>query len=489
MIPKPRKGVIVTANLDDTPFKSFGLEHFCYDEVNQTYQFGRSSALILFEPPGRVGRIRGHLRKLFPLAENYGLEVYTVVATDACLNQYQAITEEFNAERKEPKSFQIFRRDALDSVAVAVVKDLFTRDCNPLQEYEANVISDSEVSESEKLLLRRAFYDCQEIRVERQSGGRTAASVFKAYVSTHVSGAKKPLPFFVKILDREKFDKELERYRLYISQLVPYYLRPNIVESRCVTGRPCSIIVQNMVQDALSIRESYRNGLGSGTIFSLFEVTLKGLRVQTYEAHVTQGSLVGFFEKKVEFEKISKSLVGLAGTMGLRSSLVELINRFKSQAASVHLAVGYTHNDLHCENVLVRRGDAILIDFGSVNEGPLSADPLTLEVSFVFDEPLENETEFEEWKVFVDSLYSESSVLSIPPPQSVPAKLAWLNSAVRELRHIVSCSPSGETEVLIVLAAVLIRHARNNQKREGYFKKQSAYALVVAERLGSLIHN
>ena len=65
---------------------------------------------------------------------------------------------------------------------------------------------------------------------------------------------------------------------------------------------------------------------------------------------------------------------------------------------------------------MVCRGDSILIDFGSVADGPLTADPATLEVSLVFGTDAEDDAKhFDEWKAFVDNAYDHPRYLSAYP--------------------------------------------------------------------------
>jgi Ser/Thr protein kinase RdoA (MazF antagonist) len=51
------------------------------------------------------------------------------------------------------------------------------------------------------------------------------------------------------------------------------------------------------------------------------------------------------------------------------------------------------HGDLHGENVRVRNGNAILIDFASVCSGPLTADLAALETCLAFELPPEERRE------------------------------------------------------------------------------------------------
>ena len=153
------------------------------------------------------------------------------------------------------------------------------------------------------------------------------------------------------------------------------------------------------------------------------------------------------------------------------------------------------HGDLHDGNVMVRRSDAIVIDFGSMPIlpgdvwGPLTADPAALEVSLAFRTDDEDESSFEEWKTFIDKAYACSPKIRPLNPEGVPSSLSWLHRALREIRHIPFGCDCGEKEAALVLAAYLVRFARlpiedlKTKKLRNRASRRHAYALVVAERI------
>jgi len=139
---------------------------------------------------------------------------------------------------------------------------------------------------------------------------------------------------------------------------------------------------------------------------------------------------------------------------------------------------------------MVRGGDAILIDFSSAGDGPLTADPAALEVSLMFgtDED-DTASSFNAWRAFVDQIY-EDNVQSLHPPvlaEGKPSPFSWLRRSIRELRHILLGCNVGEMEAKIVLAAYLMRYARLGkdamEKGDTIAFERHVFALAVAERI------
>jgi hypothetical protein len=120
--------------------------------------------------------------------------------------------------------------------------------------------------------------------------------------------------------------------------------------------------------------------------------------------------------------------------------------------------------------------------------GPVTADPASLEASIVFGmRETESPKLQSEWRRFVDELYS--SPLEPPLPTADHFQFAWINRAIRELRHVVHCCGVSPKEALLVLAASLLRFARfspcdfKNSTALGISEERKAYAIVIAQRL------
>lgn len=346
-------------------------------------------------------------------------------------------------------------------------------------------------------LLQRAFWDCDKIVVEQLAGGKTAKDTFRVFAS--LGGAvhgPQPMPFFVKVGSDATIRKERNHYRLFAEPFIPFHLRPSLNEERCVTGLATSALVCNFVESALSLRIAWRHRQGAGTIFSLFEVTLRGLRSHTARTEKQLGVLEAFLNKRVRAAEIRTEPHGLARIkrakeLGLKQEPEAIQGLLLARAKSIETRRGTFHGDLHCGNVMVRNRDAIVIDFGSMDEfGPLTADPAVLEVSLVFGTDDDDDPDgFEEWKSFVDEVFLNSSPLSPPIPDAEHMRFAWLRRAVRELRHVGACCGITPDEATIVLSGCLLRYARlsvlefRDPKLVRLSEDRRAYAMVIAEAL------
>ena len=101
-------------------------------------------------------------------------------------------------------------------------------------------------------------------------------------------------------------------------------------------------------------------------------------------------------------------------TFGLATDPNTLRDRICEAAKTVSCFFGPYHGDLHPGNIMVRGGDAILIDFSSASDGPLTADPAALEVSLIFGTDEDDKPECFQSGVFVDEVY-ESGNLTLHP--------------------------------------------------------------------------
>jgi hypothetical protein len=303
-----------------------------------------------------------------------------------------------------------------------------------------------------------------------------------------------PLPLFVKIDKRESADEEKENYRRYAEHYIPFHLRPNLDRRRCVGMRSCAALVGDFVDDALPLRQSLRCGHGIGALFSLFETTLRAFRLQPFMANAQPMAnvLADFVKNRARVHELFDVTIKRARTLGLTSALENLQQQVSNLAAPLSCFVGPSHGDLHTGNIMVRGGDAILIDFSSTNNTvPLTADPAALEVSLMFGtDEADTQECFEEWRAFIDEIYAPINLTLHPSAlfERTPGAFSWLRRSLRELRHIILGCNAKEDEAKIVLAAYLLRYARLGLEHLPATLKdlafdRHAYALVVAERI------
>ena len=263
---------------------------------------------------------------------------------------------------------------------------------------------------------------------------------------------------------------------------------------RCVHTSTQSALVGNFVDDGVPLRKSLRAGQ-CGAIFALFETTLRGFRLQPAAAHSAPMAdfLAGFVKDRIQADRVpTEGTQHARTTFGLSTAPNDLEDILCKKAEKVHCLVGPYHGDLHAGNVMIREGDAILIDFSTVGNGPLTADPAALEASLLFGTDDDDDPEsFDEWRSFLDEIY-QATPLTLRPPalfENQPGRFSWLRRPLRELRHVLLGCDCDKIEAEIVLAAYLMRYARlaiEDLSNEGLKKLaffRHAYALVIAERI------
>jgi hypothetical protein len=292
-------------------------------------------------------------------------------------------------------------------------------------------------------------------------------------------------------VETEKFN-----YGMYAEHYIPFNLRPNIGRQRCVATRSKAALIGNFVDDAVPLREALQSGHGIGSVFSLFETTLKNFRLQPFASgkKPENGWLERFATGRIKIDELTAKakVVARAQALGLTATPRELHDRIAAAARPLACIIGPNHGDLHTGNVMVRGGDAILIDFGSANHGPLTADPATLEVSLMFGtDSWETENDFTEWQQFIDEIYPVNAMNLRPPAlfENKPGSSSWLRRSLRELRHVLlACEGSG-MEAQIMLATYLMRYARldietlEEDTAKTLAFDRHCFALVVAERI------
>lgn len=338
-------------------------------------------------------------------------------------------------------------------------------------------------------LLQRAFSDCQQITLQELVGGRSA-QVYQVYARLSDSRAGPyPLPFFAKIDRRAKIERELRNYRECTTHFVPFYARPNLDPERCLLGAEYGLIVGNYVEHSESLLRLVNAGRAYNALHSLFEDALRGWRAQSQwddkglvNAPITQsmgnGALFG--------RKPSQHLVEhaeAAKTLGLTRDPEAIAAALDGLPKRPHL-VTMTHGDLHGDNVQVRAGQAILIDFASVQRGPLVADPAQLEVALCMHADADQE---DGWLKTVERLYDPAFIEQVPPPCDPVDPMANLWNCVRQIRRLGLGDQRSAGEYATVLAAMLLRQASHGVDGDETRRVRRAAFLMLADRLTSLL--
>jgi hypothetical protein len=425
---------------------------------------------------------------------------------DVTLIKTEAQSENFAGEY-----VQIYLRERITEAAEYIARTY----AGPFQRNIPTIEYDALKDPEKKILLQRAFFDCKRIRLEPLPGGKASDGVFIVHAwceGTNANAGPRPLPFFIKFGEPFWIEMERKLYQSHAELYIPFNLRPNLDRRRCVRGSKYSALVGNFVEDATPLRKALRQGVGSGVLFTLFETSLKAFRVQAFAKYSSKQNkgLDDFVKGRaggkdpkggrgptwcqaIQHAHEGNRILMLAGSYGLKNGPEALEKLLSDVATGIPHWWGPMHGDLHAGNVMVRRGDAILIDFGSVEDGPLTADPAALEVSLVFGTDADDDAaNFDDWKAFVDSIYACIPRIRPPNPATEPTVFSWLRQAVRELRHIPFGCDCDDNESAVVLAAYLMRFARlpietEDPKLYNLAVSKRAYGLFVAEQLVTCI--
>jgi hypothetical protein len=372
-----------------------------------------------------------------------------------------------------------------------LAEDIARHDPGPAYDVNVKLISGKhEFSEEETVLLRRAFADCTEVELLRMSDG--TAAVFTAHAKLKDSRVGPyPLPMFVKIDKRERTEQEQRFYGECTTQFIPFHARPNLHLSKCLSGMERGVLVGDFVERSESLLSVVERGVAQSAIDSLFQDALRGWRAQPYWGHQTAVKLKLFDQclgpelkdsKRTRLVEYSKS----AAELGASLDAFEVAGKLDALPAIEHRR-GWTHGDLHCANVRVRAGEAILIDFHSVRGSPLSTDPATLEVSLA----LEAHGDEIAWQQAMTELYSLDNLRTVPRPREPGATFHALWEAVRQIRRYGVPEQVDDQEYSRAVAIQLLRkamHKRNSgeqlSRRPFLIKLAAGIVLALEARPG-----
>lgn len=350
-----------------------------------------------------------------------------------------------------------------------------------------NFVLDSE----EEVLVRRAFFDCSSVRLVKISGGMSDVKTLRAYVHPAIDevGSEWPFQYFVKIGSRKKVAKEFLAYRRLALEHIPYHLGPRLRLERCALGASSGIIVSDYVSGAESLRDCARDGRAIPVIASLFNSTVWGWR---NGAGRSDQQLQDFLKKRMP-ETIPAHRADLIRSLGASHSLSDLWTLVAARP-SAPVRVGVIHGDLHAMNVLVRGGDAIVIDFEKLTpQEPLLRDFACLEGGLFVDGFVGDARSTEEILESISEMYEASSLTSDQLSPCHPSdNSSWYFDCVRQIRMQARQLELSTWQYALTLAVELLKKACNETdfrseaaSNDGSVSREQARALayILAERI------
>jgi len=346
------------------------------------------------------------------------------------------------------------------------------------------------LSGEQSLLIRRAFANCREVRLQAVTDGRSNVLAFRAYVFLRMDlGATKvPYEYFVKLGDRDKISKEYLAYRHNALEHLPYHLGPRLRLDRCALGAREGIIVSDYVRGAEKLRDCARANRAVPVIASLFHTTLRRWRdgARTIDQPLHERLLERL---PAAIPDHRRKLIEDLGASKSPSDFRMLVNSRSTQP----FRAGVVHGDLHALNVLVRGGDAIVIDFEKVeSEAPLLRDLASLEGGLLVDGFAGDSRSGTEIMRSIECLYDGRDLCAERSQRCHPGDpSAWYFDCVEEIRRQARYVEMRSGQYGLALAVELAMKACNPTDFRDSVRGASgagqeevrAVAYVLAERI------
>ena len=253
--------------------------------------------------------------------------------------------------------------------------------------------------------------------------------------------------------------EEMKNFECYARYHVPWHLRPNFIDSKCLFGVKNGILVGSFVEPSESFWAAALRGDGPGHIRSLFGETLKVLRQETLNSGEDSRSLVAELEKYARWSKIDSSRVEAAGGFDGPVHLALALWRKLLNLSPIRWRESAIHGDLHGENVRVRKQDAIVIDFAHAAKGPMSADLGSLDVWLAFKIPAAGGIPKEQWRTEVEALYRPETIKAHYHSHAEDFSSSWLEASLSTIRRLSKDSTYSCDEYLRIVAVYLLRFA------------------------------
>jgi hypothetical protein len=143
---------------------------------------------------------------------------------------------------------------------------------------------------------------------------------------------------------------------------------------------------------------------------------------------------------------------------------------------AIRYRYGTTHGDLHGNNVRIAGAEAILIDFATVDYGPLTVDPAALDVSLMMDTGL---VLGDDWVRLADEVYDLKALRMPAVPPRPERNAANLLDGLHYIRQTAFTVQFSDVEYPVVVALQLLRKASyGGDGAEGQRRRVHAYRLA-----------
>jgi hypothetical protein len=352
------------------------------------------------------------------------------------------------------------------------------------------------INSEAETLLQRAFEDCIEVYLVSIDGGHSGVPVFRAYAELKDGQhGRWPLPYFVKLGDRDKIYIEYWNYQNKVDPYIPFHLGPHLIPRRCHLGALEGVIVGDWVDESETLTGCASSGRAAAAISCLFDRTLYGWHREAEKKEFSIAETLGrYFPPPASFPA---ARLAKARELGATSKPSDLEKHFRC-CTSVPVLMGPIHGDLHAKNVHVRAIDAIVIDFLRHGEGPLVYDPACLEAGLLvegfsheidlpnLDKGTAKDQELRrslEWLRSIETLYDHVPLSRAPVHAEPKNPSAWFHACVRQIRLFARQMECHRGQYAAALAlALLIKAGKDPAVPEPEASRRAA-AYLLAERI------
>ena len=309
-------------------------------------------------------------------------------------------------------------------------------------------------------------------------GGLSGVQVYRAYAElTAHQTAHWPLPYFLKIGNRNEIFDEYQNYERQGRAYIPFHLGPRLDGERCCLGSQQGILVGDYVDESESLRDCASDGRGAAPIACLFTRTLHGwYRGSNEDPRSLATHLFPLFPKAMPMARFRR-----AKKLGAKKKLAELRALFEHCKKLRPVRVGPIHGDLHPGNVLVRASDAIIIDFAKHRPGPLVYDAASLEAGLLADGFDRDKRDVSALLESIMPLYTNLYLLPGHTHAHPKNPSFWLYPFVRQIRLYARPMECHEGQYAAALAVALLKKACKDLKFTRRKEDLRAGAYVLAE--------
>jgi len=315
------------------------------------------------------------------------------------------------------------------------------------------------LTESEEILLRRAFQEALEIRLTEVQRGFSGSRVFMAYEKEQRNSVGHwTQPRLVKIGARGSVVREVAAMEK-VSPFVPFELRPNLLVA--IEGTSRALYTADFVDMSETLLKAAREGRAEAALSNFFNRIMRVWRDCAWEYPLSTKSLAQEAEdlKMFSVDQIKPEYLESQSFVECGYDVNRLWNRLKTIRLPHRVAT--IHADLHGDNVRIRGDDAILIDLGSlrgtdaVGEGaPICFDVAMLEVALAFQcHGGDGNTGFNqrEWSKEISDYYELDRIQSASRRDSDRLS-SWMHGPLQRIRAFGIYEQSFPYEYAVALA-------------------------------------